>query len=187
MLRRFTIAGLCALGLAGLAAGSASAQLYVFTPSQIQVWNASGLASTIVCTTTTTAPGCDYRGLDGRPDDQIPLLTAYRHDNVDDGYRILDKFGRWYQEGGSKAVLDAMDHADATGGPGASVGGELSYDFLYGPGALARYTAAHPENVAGVRGAQAAKKKGHGHVHAAKKKGHGKKLHAAKKGHLSKK
>jgi hypothetical protein len=133
MVRRLFVAGLCALGVAGLSAASASAELpYLVTPGKIQVWSSDGLVRTIVCTTTTTAPGCDYRGVLGKSDDQIPLITTYVHDGEDIGYRILDPRGKWYQEGGSLGSLHAMGHADAAHGPGWALA-EPDQAYLQGP------------------------------------------------------
>jgi hypothetical protein len=140
-MRRLITAGLCALGLAGLGAGTASAELpYLFTPAKIQIWSSAGLTKTIVCETTKTAPGCDYDGLlDGKPDSQIPLLATYVLDVSDGGYRILDPRGKWYQMGGTTGALAAIAHADATHGPGWALA-ELDDVYLKGPHALDGYT-----------------------------------------------
>jgi hypothetical protein len=139
MLRRLTIACLCALGLGALAGGTASAELpYLVTPAKIQVWSSSGLVRTIVCTTTTTAPGCDYRGVLGEPDSQIPLLATYVLHADDGGYRILDPRGKWYQEGGSPGTFAAIAHADATHGTGWALA-EPDDVYLRGPHWLDKY------------------------------------------------
>ncbi len=134
MYRRLITAGLCALGLAGLGAGTASAELpYLFTPAKIQVWNSNGVTKTIVCKTTKTAPGCDYDGLlDGKSDSQIPLLATYTSRTQDIGYRIIDPRGRWYQEGGSQGVFAAFVRIDTTHGPGWTPG-ESDGAYLKGP------------------------------------------------------
>lgn len=119
MVSRLFLAGACALGLAATAAGSAVAdvgpvptarpQLYI--PAAVQVWSPAGLVRTIDCPALTADPTCDP----GQWPANIDVLV-----NSDGGYRLLARSGRWFQLGGNQATVDAIEAADAAGGPGAT-------------------------------------------------------------------
>ena len=117
--KRFLLAGLCALGVAGFVAGPASASpdtdiYYGKSFATIQVFDAHGLSRTIDCTVASPDAVCknptrlqvQLRGgapLDGTPTDVIG------------GYRTLDAKGHWIVEmannEASTAVLNAVPAA----------------------------------------------------------------------------
>jgi hypothetical protein len=143
--------GAAIVALLAMGAGTASAGLYAVTPAKIQVWGAQGLVRTITCTTTTTAPGCDYRGVptvNGIPvGNAVAVFRAYYHNDTDEaGYRLVDGRGNYYQSASSPAVKRVMDLADASGGPGAARA-EEDGDYMFGTN----------------RAHAAGKRKGHGH------------------------
>ncbi|MDW5595806.1 hypothetical protein VSS74_15770 [Conexibacter stalactiti] len=155
MVSRLFLAGACALGLAATSAGSAVAdvgpvptarpQLYI--PASVQVWSPAGLVRTIDCPTLTADPTCDPG--------QWPANIDV-HVNGDGGYRLLARNGSWFQLGGNQATVDAIDAADAAGGPGAAkvVGGLEELDPWTPSGAAAGARAAKQAKRAARRAAK---------------------------------
>ncbi len=119
MVSRLALAGACALGLATVSAAPALADTQpqpqtrptLYVPAAVQVWSPDGLVRTIDCPTLDAAPACDP----GQWPHNIDAISS-RHG----GYRLLARSGRWFEQGGNQATFDAIEAADASGGPGAT-------------------------------------------------------------------
>jgi hypothetical protein len=114
MRKRLITASLCALGVAGIAAGPASAAHYGDAPSSVQVFGAQGLVRTIACPTPTAAPECAgtqasidgiARELNMSIDGKITATVA--------GFQFLDAQGQWFfsaaNNDASEAVIQQFD------------------------------------------------------------------------------
>jgi hypothetical protein len=118
-------ASLCALGVAGAAAGPAGAamtadQAWGAPPAKMQIFDADGLARVIDCPTPQAAPECGgnqaaFDALDR--DIQAPHGTPT---DVIGAYRALNSKGQWYMWASNNDASQALvQRIDATGAPGA--------------------------------------------------------------------
>jgi hypothetical protein len=159
--KRLLTIGLCALGVAGLSAGTASARSpWGPPPAQIQLFDAHGLVRTITCPTPTALPECggdEAAGLALAADVKMPMGTP---SDVIGAYRLIDPRGKWYMSGANNDASEAILNANPM-----PVEDDMAYIASLDPA-----------------GASAARANAHARGHAAKKgHGHHTKGHAARK------
>lgn len=122
MVFRLFLAGACALALATASASSAladvapptraaSTEFTLYIPAAVQVWTPAGYVYTIPCRRLSTHPACDPGQWPG---------NTYLLQKEYGGYRFLARSGRWFEYGGNEATYEAIERADAEGGPGAA-------------------------------------------------------------------
>jgi hypothetical protein len=135
MRKHLFIAAVCALGIAGATAGQASAaapvpgpvDIFGFDlgelgmippPSQVQIFDDSGLVRTIDCPTQQADPVCQG-GVAGA-NAETDAANAFALDGHAHAFREIDPRGKWWSLGANPQGKALVDRIDATGAPGAA-------------------------------------------------------------------
>ena len=116
MKKQLATAGVCALALAGVSAGSASANEIIGNSyASVQLFDATGLVKTVDCTTSRSAMECQGDVLAIEREVHAPFGTPT---DVIGAFRTLDANGKplvvFANNDASMAVIDRFDATGAT-------------------------------------------------------------------------